>query len=186
MSDELTKKLKQNITETDYLQKALSLSQAEGDKLQAQIEAEDKPKLRHGDYGLDSNGQPCIEIKIWGKKLKDVGDDGMHFNSPGPDETGGLEAFRVVKPIGNIFDDLKALTSLTEELREFEAGYPSALKVAIATCHNKGADVTLTRDGGFFDVTELTEIRDNLTKLLRTVKSDWLDLYKKTLTDDET
>jgi hypothetical protein len=71
------------------------------DDIKQQIADSEVTKLRHGDYGFDTEGRPCMSVKLsLGQGMKDVGRDYVwdksHFK-------GGSH---VVKVLGNIFDDL--------------------------------------------------------------------------------
>lgn len=83
------------------------------ESLQAQLEAE-KPKLRHGDYGITKEGHPRIALWQWthsdtqGGRRRDYSQLGI---------MGEEKEFEV---FGNIFDDL---ADMAEDLEEFELDY---------------------------------------------------------------
>ncbi|MFO8239421.1 MAG: hypothetical protein R6T90_00300 [Dissulfuribacterales bacterium] len=35
------------------------------EKLKKELEEAEKPKFRHGDYGYDCNGKPCLKMKVF-------------------------------------------------------------------------------------------------------------------------
>ncbi len=72
---------------------------------------ESTPALRHGDYGYDYNGSPCMSLKPFGQqKLVDAGNLFVH-------SVGGTGSKFITTRIGNIFDDL---ARNAEDLSEFE------------------------------------------------------------------
>ncbi len=75
-----------------------------------ELAALDKPKLRHGDYGYDDAGNPCIRIYNYHKAFV-VADQDRAYGSDV-----GIVAVPKIN-IGNIFDDLKRNQ---EDLEEFE------------------------------------------------------------------
>jgi len=70
--------------------------------LEAMIEAEKNPKLRHGDYGYNIHGNSRVRLN--GKTYYEEG------------EVAGFMEDKLTKIEGNIFDDLK---SMQEDVTEF-------------------------------------------------------------------
>ncbi len=84
-------------------------------RLEAQLAEAEKPKLRHGDYGYDKGGSPRMELVV-GRNSK------RQSSCPaGPDYVCTLDdepdARHIETKLGNIFDDLDALS---EPLKEFK------------------------------------------------------------------
>jgi hypothetical protein len=70
------------------------------DDIKKQI-ADSEGTLKHGDYGLDKDGRPCMAIKLSSDRgMRDVGQNCLWDMS---NFEGGSH---VVKVLGNIFDDL--------------------------------------------------------------------------------
>jgi hypothetical protein len=91
---------------------------AEIEALKAKLAEESKPKLRHGDYGYDKEGDPCLYLCA---QSKDHGDGPMRRCSSAwlYEYEITNDSFKIVTLIANIFDDLKALQ---EGVTEFEIG----------------------------------------------------------------
>ncbi len=83
------------------------LLKAEGDHLQAELEALKEPELKHGDYGLDFGGLPRLSLKSTDSKMFSAG-----IRCCMPDE--GDDIHPSVR-FGNIFADIAMLREPLEE-----------------------------------------------------------------------
>lgn len=81
--------------------------QGEIEILEKSLADEEKPELRHGDYGF-ADGCPRMTAKY--------DDDVRHYGETG-NHTGAINNLPIKVVLGNIFDDLKALQ---EDVTEFE------------------------------------------------------------------
>lgn len=94
--------------------------------LKKQIDDAKKPVLRHGDYGIDDEGDPCFYVDVHvrdGGGLKFCGDCGL--------QTLSHESNRTCQVRGNIIDDLEVLQeNVTEfEITETSLSYKSFVEV---------------------------------------------------------
>ena len=72
-------------------------------KAQAELAKLEMPKLKHGDYGYDCEGNPCMVIhSATSGHLHDCGRNVCHDNI---DRSSPIQ--RVETKLGNIFDDLE-------------------------------------------------------------------------------
>jgi hypothetical protein len=78
----------------------------------AEIEAE-KPKLRHGDFGIDKQGNLKVAMNDWSNRLSSVGSASFAIDA----EYGQATLPEVI--FGNIFDLMK---DWGEDLEEFNVG----------------------------------------------------------------
>lgn len=69
--------------------------------LKAKLADEQKPKLRHGDYGFGKSKEPYLMTSTVGNNF------GFLVNVP--HTYGDAARYKVVSNLGNIFDDLKAI-----------------------------------------------------------------------------
>lgn len=91
------------------LETTITEAQAVLDKATADLKALDKPKLRHGDYGIHSHSYPNPFVC----SQSNIRNDLEYLN-----EYGLVEGLSLAKPkvLGNIFADLKAIS---EDLDRF-------------------------------------------------------------------
>ena len=126
-------------------------------KAKSEIAELDKPKLRHGDYGLDLMGRRCMTINIQGEGLRQVSPTVAWSCANDRD-------FRPETILGNIFDDI---SSKSEKLEKFTVtgGFTSGgIKAKFSrSC----IDITLGRgQKHVFTLREAQEIADNLQKVI--------------------
>lgn len=123
-------KLDQAIADQDRVTNEMA---AEVERLKAKLAEEQKPKLRHGDYGID-----------YGKEEKSVPFPMLAFNPhrgvtpvriAHKDGSGGFEHDKdstAITWLGNIFDDLKALQKdVTEGSYFYECEHGSKDKIEV-------------------------------------------------------
>ena len=116
-------------------------NKAEVDKIKAQIEAEKKPKLRHGDYGLYTcmGDKYRFYVDQCGTLRFVERQDGWCTNATQP-----LHESAKVVVLGNIFDDLKAMQ---EDVTEFTAERNEDGLLIKST--GKGVSITVSEDAGW-------------------------------------
>ena len=94
----------------DEARKRLEIIEDEARELRKMIDAPDGHIiLKHGDYGYDRFGMPCLCIQLAQGGLKDVGQYCMHENCGDSGSENSSSTDRVAKKIGNIFDDLEKI-----------------------------------------------------------------------------
>ena len=125
-------KLEQANTDCDAMELNRTNVSTEIAELKAKLAEEQKPKLRHGDYGLDCMGsRSVIAINQGGRLVKSMAN-------------GYTDCYNAVciqnhryPVLGNIFDDLKAIQ---EDVTEFEIeGCGFKLRVTIS-----GTDIAIS------------------------------------------
>ena len=91
---------------------------------QAQSDTEaEKPKLRHGDFGYDKDGEVCLALYAQGAKVMRRASDTYLYEW----EVSHPTNYKVVDILGNIFDLLK---EWSEDLEEFDNElYASGIKI---------------------------------------------------------
>jgi hypothetical protein len=144
---------------------------AEIEALKAKLAEEQKPKLRHGDYGYDKDGDPCLYLCA---QSKDRGDGPMRRCSSAwlyeYEITG--DNFKIVTVIGNIFDDLKALQ---EDVTEFKVGNGEGIGDEADGYFNARFDgrhvwLKVDDDGLYFEPEDISIIILNLRQMEATLK----------------
>ena len=117
-------------------------------------------ELRHGDYGFDRGGRPCMAVYKWNEGMVDMGPDHTHTT---------FEGFNHVETIlGNIFDDLDA-----PDLEEFNmANTAVKLGAEIKLGELGGAGVRLlhrtSNPWSWFNLKNIIEYHRKLGQLIRT------------------
>lgn len=94
----------QNIRDADKVEQVTEKLKAEISALEKQLAEAEKPKLRHGDYGVDYSGYPGLEVRLHSNgELKEASGLGVH------DNIGSSAGGRPDNLYGNIFDDIAEL-----------------------------------------------------------------------------
>ena len=129
-------------------------------KAEQELTALDKPELRHGDYGFKGPGVSRLMINSpsGSGELIIAGCDTSHANG------------KVKIKLGNIFDDLKAMS---EDLEKFEAknkggAYENVFRISCT----EGITIENKADGAMihFAPEQYQEIRQKLSRLMATAK----------------
>ena len=126
--------------------------------LEQKLREAEKPKLRHGDFGLDYAKNPCIRIRLPGKTTIAVADKDRTYGN----DVGVVAIPKII--IGNIFDLLK---EWSEDLEVWER----------PTGHNKfvfkicGCTIDFhTNSYCSFNLPEAEEIWHKLGQMIATLK----------------
>lgn len=130
-------------------------------KLELDLAEAEKPELRHGDYGIcKSNEHMCLYVK----RKNQMELFGERYGSGYPQDT-PLSDHKI---LGNIFDDLKALS---EELKEFEVenGLYETIKVTLT-----GGMLKFRDEDGFVLIkeSEIPALILNLRRLIRAAEQE--------------
>ncbi len=137
---------------------------------------EEKPELRHGDYGFSDENHPRLYLTDKGKPIHVQADDtflGADKWFAGKMDEGGIV-------LGNIFDDLKRNA---EDLRGFEIANGTkegSLKITpwLGSCFEWKIE-TPSRYTMGWTTKELIEIHQKLGQLIATAKREQNSSYKK-------
>jgi len=136
-------------------------------KLFAELE---KPKLRHGDYGIDVSGHSSLVVRQDASGVLRAG------GSSGFYEHITIESLTESKPdviLGNIFDDLKRNS---EDLRSFTVqNCTDSLYAYIGTDvggKNKGVQIDLSSNCLLYSLEDATKIHQKLGQMLATIRRD--------------
>jgi hypothetical protein len=125
------------------------------DKAKTELDALDKPQ-REGDYGYSENNHPRINFR-----------NGGLFNSDGKIYS-PMSADQIIKPTGNIFDDL---ARNSKDLEEFQVNADNVMSGFKAKIDSDGRiDMGGTRDTWHFLPSQAQEVHDNLGQLLATAR----------------
>lgn len=133
-------------------------------------EKESKPKLRHGDYGYDHTGRPCMSLKIQGEDTSTTKPQRRASNLYAYPYDLHTDIFEVRTVLGNIFDDLKRNS---QDLREFEVDH---LNVILSK--QFGTDVVLFKSicsNRTFTIDEAIKFHQKLGQMLATAQREQND-----------
>ncbi len=138
-------------------------------KYEKELAELDKPVLRHGDYGFSKSNQACMSLLLHDGCGTTLGEgragDTYAYNAP----ITGVSNFLVKTKLGNIFDDLKALSQPLEEFEVAALNVKSGFKAKIMPANriNLGGSY----DTWEFSIKQVEEIILNLRRLIATAKS---------------
>jgi len=157
----------------EQCQADIATLEAERDGLQKELE---KPKLRHGDYGYDFEGDPCMSLQ-----LHNGAGCTLHRSCAGKKYAytcKTLNACYVPKVVlGNIFDDLernsKDLEKFEVKSTHFHGKFKRKLEFIMVRPHETGC-VNIygenSKDYGTFEREDIIEIYQKLGQLIATAK----------------
>ncbi len=125
-----------------------------------------EPKLRHGDYGYDSQGRRCLRLQ--------VGNSNSGFTVASSEFVYGNDAGIAFVPkviLGNIFDDLKRNSeNLGRTQINFEDGKDIFMDIAYKNKVWLHFSNTKTGGGGHLSMETATEFHQKLGQLIATAK----------------
>jgi len=156
------------MTEREIAEKMI----ADGEKMIAEAKKKlgeiENPNERHGAYGYDADGDPCMSARMSNGKLKDVGPltvfEHCVFHSSDP-------SFHVKDYKGNIFDDLERNMV---DLDEFWGLYANGEKIMRISIDEDLNEIEFQIDSSFFTTThaETVKIHQKLGQLLATFERE--------------
>jgi len=146
----------------EQCQADIATLEAERDGLQKELE---KPKLRHGDYGYDFEGDPCMSLQ-----LHNGAGCTLHRSRAGKKYAytcKTLNACYVPKVVlGNIFDDL---ARNQVDLKKFDVEYKAGYRFH-ADLTDNGIWLLIHTGSSCYDLDKATEIHQKLGQLIATAK----------------
>ena len=158
-------------TKVEETQGKIEIMQKLKKEIQEQLAEKPNPKLRHGDYGYDKDGEAAMIVRLDGnEKMTAMTTEGVYEN---------LELPLISAPttiLGNIFDDLNAKA---EPLEEFEM-HPAfgGRKVEISGKKTGGIWMgimntydTLDKKGARLSLAEAEEIHRSLGRVIAFAKT---------------
>jgi hypothetical protein len=128
------------------------------ERLREQLAEAEKPKLRHGDFGINKANNARIVLFQFGDsnsgKRDDFGPIGIHSNTD-------------IEPFGNIFDLLK---EWSEDLEEFEGAGDCQVLNGQITSNNKDIWLKISSGSTVFTLEQAEKIWHKLGQMIATLK----------------